>query len=212
MDFLLDKNMKIQDESNDKKYFTIIPNFILNHSTAIDQALYMQMKRIAGDNGTCNAGYRYFVKQLGIGFKAYQKSLKYLIDHKWITFLGTKQSDRNRGKKEINIYRVNDIWQMNNKHYCGAESNRSQSHCGAESNLTAVSKVLHCGAESKHKKNYKKEQYKNIKNSKITTLKDGTIRILKDGSKTIKRFGKWVDYNNTNIQIDLHYYSELNNL
>lgn len=152
--------MKIQDESRDKKYFTIIPNFILNHSNAIDQALYVQMKRIAGDNGICKTGYRYFIKQLGIGFNAYQKSLKYLIKHKWITFVGNEQVDRERGKKEVNTYKVNDIWLMNNKYYCGAENNRSQSHCGAENNLTAVLKTSHCGAETEHKKNIKKEPIK----------------------------------------------------
>ena len=56
----MQQEMIIQDRSGDKKYFTIVPNFILNHSSANDQALYMQMKRLAGDNGTCAVGYRYF--------------------------------------------------------------------------------------------------------------------------------------------------------
>jgi hypothetical protein len=47
--------VKILDNSGDKRYFTIVPNYILNHSTAIDQALYLQMKRLAGDEGLCFA-------------------------------------------------------------------------------------------------------------------------------------------------------------
>jgi len=44
---------KIKDESNDRQYFTIIPNYILNHSSAIDKAIYIDMKRVAGENGRC---------------------------------------------------------------------------------------------------------------------------------------------------------------
>ena len=44
------KTIDILDESGDKKYFTIVPNYILNHSTATTQALYLQMKRLANDN------------------------------------------------------------------------------------------------------------------------------------------------------------------
>ena len=39
----------IGDSSGDKDFFTIVPNYILNHSTAIDQALYLQLKRLSGD-------------------------------------------------------------------------------------------------------------------------------------------------------------------
>jgi hypothetical protein len=47
--------VKINDESGDHKYFSLLPHYILNHSTAVDQALYMQMKRYAGEGigGTC---------------------------------------------------------------------------------------------------------------------------------------------------------------
>ena len=41
--------INIKDESGDRDCFTIIPNYIANHSTANDQALYFQMKRFAGD-------------------------------------------------------------------------------------------------------------------------------------------------------------------
>ena len=44
---MIPKNLSISDESGDKKYFTLVPNYILNHSSAIDQSLYLQMKRFA---------------------------------------------------------------------------------------------------------------------------------------------------------------------
>ena len=37
-------NIDFVDESGDREHFTIIPNYIANHSSAVDQALYFQMK------------------------------------------------------------------------------------------------------------------------------------------------------------------------
>lgn len=103
----------IQDNSNDRKYFTIVPNYVLNHSLAIDQALYLQMKRIAGENGKCFTSEKNLCEKLGIGTKALHKSIKYLITHKWIEFTG-----RTGGKtRPLNTYRIIDLWQENSKFY-----------------------------------------------------------------------------------------------
>lgn len=103
----------ITDESQDRKYFTIVPNYILNHSTANDQALYLQMKRVAGENGMCYITQKHLCERLGIGKIKLQKSLQYLIDHKWITFIGTTESKT----RPINTYKVNDIWKLNTEYY-----------------------------------------------------------------------------------------------
>lgn len=117
--------MEIIDNSNDKKYFTQVPNFILNHSTAIDQALYLQMKRITGEKNKCKAGEKYFCKQLGIGRKNLQKSLQYLIEHKWIEKIGKEKIETAGGKQGINCYIVNDIWKMNIDYYSKGVSERT---------------------------------------------------------------------------------------
>lgn len=146
--------LKFLDDTGDKKYFTIIPNYIVNHSTAIDQALYIQMKRIAGEGGTCEAGYRYFIKQMDIGYKAYKKSISYLLEHKWIDYLGKKRVQTEGGVQSIASYRVNDIWQLNNEYYKGgAESKPLMPEGGAESEVKVVLKGDEGGAESKQKKN-----------------------------------------------------------
>jgi hypothetical protein len=106
-------DIEIQDDSNDKKYFTIIPNFILNHSTAVDQALYLQMKRLAGENGKCFATEKTLRSKLGVGEIAFKKALNYLLEHKWIEFVGMTQGRT----RPINTYRVNDLWEMNNQFY-----------------------------------------------------------------------------------------------
>jgi hypothetical protein len=60
---------EVRDESGDKQFFTIVPNFILNHSTATDQSLYLQLKRLAGDGkrNYCYPSVRHLKKQLGVG-------------------------------------------------------------------------------------------------------------------------------------------------
>ncbi len=115
--------IKIQDESNDKRYFTILPNYIANHSTGIDQALYFQMKRYAGesDNGRCFATEKTLMKKLGIGKKSFDKSLQYLLDHKWVSFTGLTPNKT----RPIKTYQVNDIWKMNNDFYDKISSKRN---------------------------------------------------------------------------------------
>lgn len=105
--------IKIQDESGDKKYFTQLPNIILNHSTANDQALYMQMKRFAGEDGKCFATQETLCKKLGIGTKAYNKSLEYLLKRKWIKYEGMTQGKT----RPIKTYSVVDIWKQNIMEY-----------------------------------------------------------------------------------------------
>jgi len=104
---------KIKDESNDRQYFTIIPNYILNHSSAIDKAIYIDMKRVAGENGRCFMTEKTMCKRNGIGDKTLHKSLKYLIDHKWIEFVGTTPSKT----RPIKTYKILDVWKKNSDYF-----------------------------------------------------------------------------------------------
>ena len=116
------EKIHLKDESNDRGYFTIIPNYILNHSTAIDQALYVQMKRLAGEKGECFASRKYFCKQLRITERTFYKSLKYLIDHEWIKFVGTRKAQTKGGKQKMNCYVMLDLWHKNKEFYKGGEN------------------------------------------------------------------------------------------
>ena len=105
--------IKIQDNSGDREYFTIVPNYILNHSTSTDQSLYLQMKRYAGEDGECFATQETIMNKLGIGIKAYRKSLNYLVIKKWIEFVGLTGGKT----RPIKTYRINNIWQENSDFY-----------------------------------------------------------------------------------------------
>lgn len=113
----------IEDGSGDHKYYTMIPNIVLNHSSANDQALYSQMKRFAGEKsggGYCSASKRTLMKKMKIGRVALNESITYLIDHKWIKKIGTRKVMTDSGAQDVDVYRVNDIWKMNADFYQGA--------------------------------------------------------------------------------------------
>lgn len=109
--------IKIEDESGDKKYFTIIPNYILNHSTLWDREVYIQMKKIAGENGTCWTSRNTLAKQCGMSPRRLDKSIQYLVSHSWIKTIGKKEVSTKGGKQEVNEYKIIDLWDTNNSFY-----------------------------------------------------------------------------------------------
>ena len=113
-----DKFYKIENKSADKKYFTIIPNLIANHSSAIVQALYLQMKRLAGDKeDIIYASEKYFCDKLKIGRKALKKAIKYLLEHKWIEYAGIRNMETAGGVQKVKTYLKKDIWKINIEYY-----------------------------------------------------------------------------------------------
>jgi hypothetical protein len=113
--------VKINDESGDHKYFSLLPHYILNHSTAVDQALYMQMKRYTGEGigGTCWASKRTLMKKLRVGLKAINKSLEYLQNRGWVKLIGKKEVETKGGTQLVDEYEVVDIWKINMDYYQG---------------------------------------------------------------------------------------------
>lgn len=113
------QNFSVSDESNDRDYFTMLPNYILNHSTAVDQSLYMQMKRYAGENknGECWASKRTLMDKMGVGRKALDASIAYLLKREWIYLKGQRLVDTKGGPQMVTVYGVRDIWKLNMEHY-----------------------------------------------------------------------------------------------
>ena len=111
------ENLQLFNESNDHKYFTIIPNFILNHSTGVAQALYSQLKRLAGDGGTAYPGKKYLMGKLGISKNTLNKELDYLLEKGWIKYVGERSVQTDGGRQMVNAYKVIDLWQLNAEYY-----------------------------------------------------------------------------------------------
>ena len=109
--------INIKDESGDKKYFTIVPNIILNHSTANAQALYLQLKRLAGENGIACCGQRYLKKQLGMAHNTIKREFGYLLEKGWIKYAGEQEVMTDGGMQKMKSYKIVDLWQLNIKEY-----------------------------------------------------------------------------------------------
>jgi hypothetical protein len=107
----------IEDGSNDKRYFTLIPNYVLDHSTLWDREVYIQLKRIAGDDGTCWKGRKKLKEICGMSLGRLRKSLNYLRMNGWIDFIGTRKIYTKGGIQEVNEYKITDLWNLNNNYY-----------------------------------------------------------------------------------------------
>lgn len=113
----MDEIYKFEDESGDKKYFTIIPNYILNHSTPIAQALYLQLKRLAGENGLAYPSRTYLLKHLHIHVNTLKKEISYLLEKGWIEYIGFVDCETLGGIQKMKAYKIKDIWKLNNLEY-----------------------------------------------------------------------------------------------
>lgn len=104
---------QVVDESNDRKYFTIVPNYIINHSTYFEQSLYLVMKRLAGESGTCFATQKTIAKMMGCSQPSVTRTIEKLIKRNWIKCIGTRPG-KTRPVKE---YRLIDLWKFNVNYY-----------------------------------------------------------------------------------------------
>ncbi len=132
--------IKIKDNSGDQKYFAMIPYYIVNHSTAYEQSLYLVMKRIASEGGTCWASPATIAKMMGTSANTVRKYLKNLVKRGWIKKIGK------RGKtKPTDEYEIVDLWKLNIQFYqkenSGDEQSQKESSTGEESKGEKVQQV-----------------------------------------------------------------------
>ena len=107
-----DDKFKIIDRSGDRKYFTIVPNYIVNHSTVYEQAIYLYMKRVAGEEGSCWESPINIAGKLGVDPKTIRKYQKKLVERGWIEVIGT-----HRKTKPTIEYKIIDLWGLNARYY-----------------------------------------------------------------------------------------------
>lgn len=102
---------KITDQSGDRKYFAMIPYYIVNHSSAYEQSLYLVMKRISSERGVCWASPQTIAKIMGVAPNTVRKYRKKLEQRGWIRKIGTRQIGIT---KQITYeYEIVDLWKLN---------------------------------------------------------------------------------------------------
>ena len=113
----MNKKEKYIDNSGDRKYFAMIPYYIVNHSTAYEQSLYLVMKRIASEEGTCWASASAIGEIMGVSANTVRKYRDKLINRGWIKCVGKKGIT-----KPTYEFEVVDLWQINMDFYNKKES------------------------------------------------------------------------------------------
>ena len=111
---------KVSDESGDRKYFTIIPNYIVNHSTPYEQSIYLYMKRVAGESGTCWMSAKTIATKMGIARNTVAFYRDKLVKRGWLEIVGEKRTGQTN--QSVIEYKIVDLWHLNNKHYNKAKS------------------------------------------------------------------------------------------
>jgi DNA-binding Lrp family transcriptional regulator len=104
----------LEDNSNDKLYFTILPNSIFDTNlSAIDIAVYSKMKRVAGETGECFMSQHKLASSLRISKNTLKESIKELLAQGLIYSEGSKLITTKGGMQTVIAYKIRDIWAAN---------------------------------------------------------------------------------------------------
>ncbi len=115
------QEFNIKDESQDKKYFSIVPNYVVNHSTLGERGFYLTLKRIAGEYGTVRYSARDLAKICAISDDTVYRLIKSLTGRGWIKEAGKIPT----GHKPRQTYSIVDLWKQNIDFYSKKEENRT---------------------------------------------------------------------------------------
>ena len=195
----MENQIQIQDESGDKKYFTQIPNMIVNHSTAYEQSLYLIMKRLAGEHGSCWASLNWLAKKMGVHKITVSKTITKLLKRKWIK----ETEKKNVRGGTVRQFLIVDLWAINIKKYeSGAEMTTKQSGAVViESGAVVIESgavVIESGAQSDTKKNHEEESWKKNHEEKPYTGDFGikVARVKNDIEKLVDYYLELKDWDN----------------
>ncbi len=160
------QNEKPQFNNESKKYFTIVPNYIIDHSASHEKSLYLVMKRLAGETGTCWASPITLGKIMGVSPNTVRKYRKILTQKGWIKKVG--QRGKTRPSDE---YKITDIWELNEQFYTKKDSStvelslRKFNHCANKVQPVSLQSSTIGNKEDNDKKmNYKERS--NLNNFK----------------------------------------------
>ncbi len=118
--FMENKNFHINDQSNDKMYFTILPNMLIDTLSSSHIHTYLIMKRLAGE--TARAVWiskRYIKEKLKIGHDKVNTILNDLVSMGYIEFKGVHETEIKGVKQHVEYYTIKNIWDMNMAHFRG---------------------------------------------------------------------------------------------
>jgi hypothetical protein len=185
-----EKHFKIIDESRDKEYFTIVPNYILNHSTKDEQALYLQMKRFAGDGdrGKCFATTTTLAERMKCGEHLVRINIKKLLKRGWIKKDGTVSGKT----RPINAYKIVDLWDLNTNFYKKKIPSREPISFKSKKDTVQTTDKIPFGRTIEEELVLKKNTLSKDKGNQVAFLRSYFIEIVKKqkGFEPEMAFGK----------------------
>jgi DNA-binding transcriptional regulator YhcF (GntR family) len=173
---MAEKKDKYIDKSGDKKYFAMIPYYIANHSSAYEQSLYLVMKRIASEEGTCWASPSELAKRMRVSSNTVRKNIKKLIGRGWIRKVSEKQVGKTG--QFVNEYELTNLWKRNVE-YIETEVRKSSPN---ETLKSSPGELKVSPGESKSSPGGSKEE--TIKNNKEEYIRLDKPTVLKRKDKT----------------------------
>ena len=111
------EKLQIVNESNDKGYFTIVPNIVLDTYTSAERHVYIQMKKICGEGGSCWSSQTSLSFICDMSINTLKEALKGLIEKEAIALIGKKSVFTKGGLQLVNEYKICDIWKKNVDYY-----------------------------------------------------------------------------------------------
>lgn len=100
---------EFKDKSEDKKYFTQIPNMSFDNLDGYELAIYTTIKRATSENGKCFITEETMKRKTKFSYEHIRKAIKGLIKKEFIIFCGFS-----KGKtRPIKTYEIKDIWTKN---------------------------------------------------------------------------------------------------
>jgi hypothetical protein len=120
----------IKDKSGDKRYFTIIPNVIDDMKLSpFAKALYLHLKRVAGDNGKCWQSQRTLSNACCMSTFAVVKAKKELAAAGLIEIEVHKGE---HGGKDYHVIAITDIWSENMQSFTKSDQDITDTLQGSE--------------------------------------------------------------------------------
>lgn len=101
------------EETGEKKYFTQLPNYILDNLKGSDFIVYCHLKRLAGEHGVAFPSITTLVTRTKLDRNTVKRCLNYLTLNRFITNAGKFDTLTAGGYQKITSYKIVDIWKLN---------------------------------------------------------------------------------------------------
>lgn len=191
----------MSDQGDPKRYWTQIPNIVLEILNPLELTLYVHLKRAAGDNGRCTKSRATLARETGMGAGTVSRTKESLAKRrpelKNKPLIIIKNIDNPSGGKPYQEITITDIWLVNTERFTpssvdiATSSVDEQRPDGAEATSRATSTV-----------DIKKNSNKNLQEEQrdfLSELKTDPVYSRLDVSLEFGKAQRWAAANHRRV-------------